>query len=220
MSESLQKITTLLAGSAPAKWIFAGDSITHGALHTFGQRHYPEHFAERVRWERVRTRDAVIITGVSGWRIEHIANDLEWTVLQYDPQVVSINVGMNDAAAGAEGLTAFVEFYRDVLTRLRERGNPAVVLHTPNAILPDGQRDPAVLLRYAQEIRKLATEFGAVLVDHEADWLAAQERGVMAYWLSDPIHPNEYGHRAMAHTLFRALDLFDPKSLTCRLLVP
>ncbi len=217
---SRERIAHQLAGNFPIKWIFTGDSITHGAHHTFGYRDYPEHFAERVRWEKGRGRDSIITTGVSGWRITHIAEDLEWNVLQYSPQTVSLNVGMNDCVAGAEGVAPFGAVYRQVLDLIRKETDAALILHTPNTILDTPQRLRANLALYSGEIRKIAKEYDTVLVDHERVWLDAERRQALMYWLSDEIHPNEYGHRAMAHTLLRELDLFDPESFVCRLLVP
>jgi len=217
---SREKITDLLAGETPIKWLFAGDSITHGAYHTFGHRDYPEHFAERVRWEMRRVRDHVITSAVSGWRITTIADDLEWSVLQYRPQVVSINVGMNDCVEGAEGVAKFSRVYRNVLSRVRDDFDPALILHTPNTIVNKTGCARTHLSLYADAIREISPEFGAILVDHEKDWQATQNREALMYWLSDEIHPNEYGHRAMAHTLFRELGIFDAESITCRLLVP
>lgn len=218
--DSRTRIGQLLAGEAPLKWVFAGDSITHGAYHTFGHRDYVEHFAELIRWEKRRMRDAVITTAASGWKIINIAEDLEWSVLQYAPQVVSINVGMNDCPAGPEGVEKFGADYRAVLDRIISRIDTALILHAPNAIYrtPDGVRNGVGL--YGAEVRKIAAEYHAVLVDHEKDWLAAEQRQALMYWLSDEIHPNEYGHRAMAYTLFRELGLFDSESFVCRLLVP
>lgn len=219
-TNSRERIANLLTADTPIKWVFAGDSITHGAYHTFGHRDYVEHFAERVRWEKGRGRDGIITTGVSGWRITHIAEDLEWSVLQYAPQVVSINVGMNDSVEGPAGVEKFGEVYRDVLDRILKANDTALILHAPNTIYhtPNGIREHVAL--YAEEVRKIAATYEAVLVDHEKDWLEAKGRQALMYWLSDEIHPNEYGHRAMAHTLFRELDLFDPKSFVCRLFVP
>ena len=48
----------------PLRWVFAGDSITHGALHTMGWRDYTELFSERLRHELKRPRDCVVKTGV------------------------------------------------------------------------------------------------------------------------------------------------------------
>ena len=96
MRETADQITELIARPEPLRWLFAGDSITHGALHTMGWRNYVELFTERVRWEMRRMRDCLINTACSGWRIEHLRDDLEWSLLQHRPQIISINLGMND----------------------------------------------------------------------------------------------------------------------------
>ena len=55
----MQRIQQFLRSPEPIKWIFDGDSITHGALHTVGWRDYTEHFTERLRYEMGRMRDVV-----------------------------------------------------------------------------------------------------------------------------------------------------------------
>ena len=59
-------IKALLDTKKPLTWVSTGDSITHGASHTLGWRSYPEHLAERIRWEMRRGRDMGINTGGSG----------------------------------------------------------------------------------------------------------------------------------------------------------
>jgi acyl-CoA thioesterase-1 len=61
--QSVEKIQQMLASPEPVKWLFMGDSIAQGALHTMGHRDYPQHFGERVRWELRRTQDCVINNG-------------------------------------------------------------------------------------------------------------------------------------------------------------
>ena len=218
------RILELLTRPEPrVTWLFAGDSITHGALHTFGHRDYVEHFAERLRYELRRVMDTVIKTASNGWRMTNLQAELEWAVLRHAPTVVSINLGMNDCASGIEKLDAFRSMYLDVIRTIRAQTKALLILHTPNAIdtAGGGMGRAESIGRYVDVIREIARETGALLVDHYADWEAARARGgAMIYWLSDPIHPNEYGHRAMAHTLLRALGLFDEKSHVCRLLVP
>src|SRR5262249_8094820 len=99
-SSGLAGIKQLLAAREPVVRIFTGDSITHGALHTLGWRSYPEHFAERVRWELGRMRDVVINTGISGDQTGGLLADLDWRVLHFQPHVVSIMLGMNDCSRG------------------------------------------------------------------------------------------------------------------------
>lgn len=80
-------------------WLFTGDSITHGALHTRGWCSYPAHFAERVRWEMRHLRDVVINTGIGGDRTPGLLADLDWRVLRFKPDVVSLTYGVNDCSA-------------------------------------------------------------------------------------------------------------------------
>src|SRR5690348_15954016 len=72
------EIRALLSRNQPVVWVFTGDSVTHGALHTSGWRSYPELFAERVRWELHRFRDIVINSGVSGDTTGELLKDQEW----------------------------------------------------------------------------------------------------------------------------------------------
>lgn len=37
---TMERVRQLLQSEQPVKWLFYGDSITHGALHTFGYRDY------------------------------------------------------------------------------------------------------------------------------------------------------------------------------------
>jgi acyl-CoA thioesterase I len=218
----LQRIAALLKSDQPSRWVFAGDSITHGALHTLGWRDYTEIFSERLRWEMARVRDCVIKTGVSGWTIQAISDDLEWSVLQHRPHVVSINVGMNDCVRTPGGVEQFRRVYLDVLARIRASGgagDAALILHTPNRVLPGDEGRAKALPPYVEAIRQIASETGAVLVDHYAYW-EPFEKDTMYLWMSDPVHPLGIGHAAMAHALFKALEIFDPKSLVCKAYVP
>jgi lysophospholipase L1-like esterase len=221
MTTDRDRIAALLADKeSRVKWLFTGDSITHGALHTFGYRDYPEHFDERVRYELRRPLDYVLKTGTNGWRITNIKAELQWNVLQFSPNVVSLNFGMNDCTAGMSNLERFRADYLHVVRTIRDQTNAALILHTPNAIEASAVGRAETLPAYAQAVREIAGEVGAVLVDHFAYWESNRERGAVTYWLSDPIHPNEYGHRVIAHTLLRELGLWDETSAVCRLFVP
>lgn len=216
----LQRIAQLLSAKSPIKWVFAGDSITHGAGHTMGWRDYVELFGERVRWEMQRRRDCVIKTGVSGWRVTDIRDDLDWSVLQHRPQVVSIAVGMNDCTAGAPGVEAFRREMLGVVSRVRDAAGSAIVLHAPNRILPADAQRAGSIEAYANAVRAVAAAAGCALVDHWTDWEPAARDGSIAFRLSDAIHPNEYGHRSMARAMFRALGIDDPSSRVGRLFIP
>lgn len=217
---TFDRIKTLLSSPDPIKWLFAGDSITHGALHTFGWRDYTELFSERIRYEMGRQRDCIIKTAASGWRIPVLAEHLEWCVIQYCPHVVSINMGMNDCGGGPDNLGDFKKVYAKVIEDIRKANGAAIVLHTPQSITPQDATRFAHLPAYAEAVRELATTHETMLVDHFAHWGGAKPPAHVNYWLSDPIHPNELGHREMANLLMREIGVFDDASFVCKLFVP
>lgn len=221
--DSFQPVKELLRGKESLTWVFTGDSITHGALHTMGGRSYVEHFAERVRWELRRVRDIVVNTGISGDRMPRLVSDAEWRVHRFRPHVVSLMMGMNDCVAGEPGR----ETYRTNLERFAadvKQRNGQLVLHAPNPIvMADAGKDPRRdLPAYVAILREFAAARELPLVDHYQHWTDSRKDVYhMHYLLSDGnIHPNQYGHVEMAKLLFIKLGIFDAGSRTCRLFVP
>lgn len=214
----MERIKTLLTRDRPVRWVFAGDSITHGASHTDGWRDYTELFSERLRWELNRPRDIVIKTGISGWTIAALADDLEANVLSFAPDCVSLMFSMNDCVQGPEGLAAFRDRYLAVIATIRSRTGAEILLHTTNGILPEaGAPRMNNLRRYRQAIIEISETASAPLIDHFAVWNSPENAPAMHYWMPDGFHPNQYGHRVLARTLFQALEMWDQESLTCRL---
>lgn len=214
----MERIREILQGE-PAKWIFYGDSITHGALHTFGQRDYAELFAERLRFELGRPMDIVTTTAISGDTTRGLLEGFGWRVGQFQPDVVLIMIGMNDCSDGND--ISFEEF-GDNLGKLVKRLNSIdaiPVLQTTCPILPHQapEREPH-FDAYMEAIRQAAQQLDVPLIDHTAYWVEHADKH--AYWMSDAFHPNEYGHRAFADLLYREFGIHDPSSHACRLYYP
>lgn len=209
---------------APITWVFTGDSITHGALHTYGWRSYPEHFAERVRWEMRRMRDIVVNTGISGDRTQGLLADLDWRVLHLRPDVVSVMLGMNDCSFGPVGRDLFRKELTAIVNKIMAAG-AIPILNTPNTVDETQPATHGDLAGYAQVVRDVSLGTKAVLVDHYAHWektKSAPEE--LRKWLdatdATGIHPGYFGHRELARLIFRELEIFDEESPTCRLDVP
>ena len=219
--DGLVGIKALLAGKDPVMWVITGDSITHGALHTLGWRSYPEHFAERVRWELKRMRDVVINTGISGDTIPGVSKDLDWRVLQFKPQVVSLMFGMNDCTAGPGGRDKFRDGLAALVERIRAAG-AIPLLNTPNTVYIANSARREDLPAYAQIVREYAEANQLALVDHWKHWEAAKSNQEdLLPWIEDKsIHPGVYGHREFAKEIFRVLGIYDDNSPTCKLEVP
>jgi lysophospholipase L1-like esterase len=219
--DGLDGIKALLAGKEPVTWVITGDSITHGALHTLGWRSYPEHIAERVRWELRRVRDVVINTGISGDRVPGILADLDWRVLQFKPHVVSLMFGMNDCTAGPAGRDQFRTDLGTLVDRVRAAG-AIPLLNTPNTVYIANSKGREHLPAYAQIVREYAEANQIALVDHWKHWETAKpNQEDLLPWIEDKsIHPGVYGHREFAKEIFRVIGIYDAASPTCALEVP
>jgi acyl-CoA thioesterase I len=217
-SPELDRLKTMLAGSEPITWLFTGDSITHGARHTYGSRSYPEHFAERIRWELDRRRDVVINTGISGDTTGGLLTDLNHRVLRFRPQVFSIMMGMNDAVTGPGGRDAFRTRYDEILGRVRRESSAVLVVHTCNPITSvDKSRQD--LPAYVDIIREVARQQKVILVDQDKRWRARNTS--LEYLLNDgSVHPNQFGHVLFTHLLCETLGIHDPQSQVGRLFIP
>ncbi len=199
-------MSRLRMSDLPMTWVFAGDSITQGVFHTHGSRSWVEHVHERLRWQLGRLRDAVINTGMSGWTAREVLGEFDHLIRRFDPDVVSLSLGMNDVLEGPQGRRVF----RDALQQLVERSGglgAQVVLHTPNLASREALPGRADLAAYVDVVRELASQEGAVLVDHNADWVEHFGRAEPTGWLDDPVHPNASGHQRMADLTLETLGL-------------
>jgi acyl-CoA thioesterase I len=233
-------IGDVLNSPQPATWLFAGDSITQGSIYTRGHRDYTQLFKERL-FEFTRKQDVIIHTGVSGWSITDFLPRLQDRVLRFRPDAVFLLFGTNDSVSGGDGLSRFIDAYDTAIAQLRAGGISRIVLQTSPPMHPvdpesftrlgqyadDASRDAAKgrlrnvlssLEAYVQATRDIARRNSLPLIDHYATWIAA--KGHRGQLLDGGFHPNEYGHRLLARTLFKSLNLWDEKSWTCRLFLP
>jgi lysophospholipase L1-like esterase len=218
MEAGTRPVHERLEGDDPTKWLFYGDSITHGALHTFGHRDYSELFAERVRYELGRSSDIVINTAIDGDTTEELLAGFDWRVAQFEPDVVFLMIGMNDCHSDTLDVADFTANLHSLIDS-NVRHDAVTVLQTTCPIL-DGEtpdRDER-FDEFMQAIRNVATDRQLPLIDHTAHW--REHFDDHDYLMSNRIHPNEYGHRAFAELVFRELGIWDATSTTCRLLVP
>ena len=194
-------------------WVITGDSITHGAWFTHGARSYPEHLAERVRGELLRFRDIIINTGVSGEISTGLLADYEWRVLRFKPDVVSINLGMNDCARIP--VEQHHKEMGEMIARAKQAG-AIVILHATNTVFAE-HKLAGKLPPFIEATRRLAAEHDVMLVDHYKNFSEQKQGAENRSWFSDAIHPNGLGHAHMAAEMFRVIGIFDPESDTCKL---
>lgn len=209
-ASDLRRLTDLLAGSEPLNWVITGDSITHGLVHTQGARTYAEHLHELVRGELGRTRDAVLNTAISGHRLTDILGDWDRRVATWRPDILTLMIGTNDMATGADLVTVapaeFAASLREFVTRARAAGT-IVVLQTPPSIDVPNAPGRERIVEFADAVREVAASEDVILVDQHARFTDLGGGAVPWGLMNDPFHPNAAGHAALALELAHALGI-------------
>jgi acyl-CoA thioesterase I len=143
----------------------------------------------------------VFVTAIGGENSESGAARFERDVLAVQPDLVTIDYGLNDRGIG---LARAEKAWRTMITQAQARG-VKVILLTPT---PDKSAhlanpdDP--LNQHAQQIRQLAKEFRVGLVDSLEAFNAKTKSGVpLANLMSQVNHPNRAGHELVAAELLK-----------------
>lgn len=218
----MQRITKFLNTDTPVRWLFNGDSITHGAKHTHGCRDYPELFGERVRYLLARKDDLVIKSAISGNTTRHLLDTFEHRVAVIQPHVVFYMIGMNDCSPKNEISVEEYEQNIDLLGQKTEKLGALPVFQTCNPIVSPGEDQQVRGLRlnkYLNALRQKAVSRNWPLIDHHQFW-EKQEEAVLFGWMNDTVHPNAYGHRAFYRYLSQCLGIGEPVSPHENLFVP
>ena len=215
----MQEFLNKLENGQKVTVVALGDSITELTWHTAGRLSWVGYLQEALFETYGRNRCCVINSGRCGDTAAEGANRLEEDVLRFNPDLVIISYGMNDASGDVE---EFRTALASLIDRVRDHNGAAVLLRTPNPIVnppptvnsQDGQ-EPAVETAgtkqslFAATIVEVADQRGCAVVDHYKCWKRLEERrGVRReepneLWLhmSDCIHPGPLGHLAFFREL-------------------
>ncbi|WP_226533586.1 SGNH/GDSL hydrolase family protein [Microbacterium paraoxydans] len=221
MTDDLPVLRELLASGAPLTWVFTGDSITHGLIHTRGARNYVDHLHELIRGDVGRVQDTLINTAITGWRADLILDDFDRRVARWQPDVVTLMIGTNDCTTHwldpVVEVATFTASVVEVVRRVRDGGG-IPVLQTPPTVDLRHAPDRARIGEFARAVRDAAVREGAILVDHHAAFTAFSEgtgpgNDDMSWGLlDDAFHPNAAGHALLALGWADALGFDDPSS--------
>ncbi|PKG24592.1 SGNH/GDSL hydrolase family protein [Niallia nealsonii] len=196
--------------------LFIGDSITES-----GRWEDAEGIGNgyvRVIHDYLAHRDPEIFLnilnkGVGGDRITDLAARWEKDVLQYNPTVVSISIGINDVWRQLDSPEKkavlpdeFIHLYADLLKQLKDKTGASIILMEPTILQEDLYSEGNRKLKpYVEGVKMLAEKFDAVLVPtHEAfcNYLQYENRKIMT---TDGVHMNSIGNMLMAKTWLKAV---------------
>lgn len=204
--------------SAELTILFQGDSITDaGRSRTeddiLGEG-YPMFASSWLAAARPGETYRFLNRGISGNTVVDLKNRWTEDCIDLKPDVVSILIGINDTWRRytdnkITSADSFEEDYRTILTRVQQELHSTLVLIEP-FLLPVAQElekfredlDPKI-----QVVRRLAREFGAILVPMDGIFAAASADREPAFWAADGVHPSRAGHCLVAQAWLRATGL-------------
>ena len=198
------------------KVVFFGDSITQMGVNNGG---YIWRMQQMLEQKKLSNQYELIGAGIGGNKVYDLYLRMETDVLDKNPDIVFIYIGVNDVWHKATSQTGtdydkFGKFYTAIINKLKAK-NIEVILVTPAGIGElKGNANPqdADLNKYSDAIRQLATTHQLKLVDLRAFWQSYneannpnnQEKGQLSY---DRVHLNDTGNQLVAEAMMKALGL-------------
>ncbi len=186
-----------LKGGSNVTIVAFGDSISAG----YAVRHGFTFFWKEMLQKKYPDASIKLINaGDSGnTTIDGLAR-LDWDVLAYEPDLVTINFGINDAALGI-GLDDFQLNLRQMIMRIRAGPASEILLLSSQPLETPGF-DKEVL-KYYCAIKEIAEAEDVGFVDVYAAWMERVNQGtpLSSFILEGLDHPNEVGYKIIAETL-------------------
>lgn len=179
-----------------------GDSITAGYAVRKG---FPAFWKEMLAQLYPDVRIEMINSGVSGDTTMDVLARLDWAVLSYEPDLVTINFGINDCVYGL-GLEEFEANLVEMIRRIRA-GPASEILLLSSQPLETPPYDRLVL-DYYQAIERVAKEMDVGFVDVYGAWMDRVKAGTPLGSLIIPglDHPNEAGYKIIAEELMKLFE--------------
>jgi acyl-CoA thioesterase I len=194
-----EKTLTDLQNDCDVTIVAFGDSITAGYA---VRRGFPTFWKEMLVQKYPDVRIEMINSGVSGDTTMDGLARLDWAVLSYEPDLVTINFGINDCVYGL-GLLEFESNLVEMIRRIRS-GPASEILLLSSQPLETPPYDRMVQ-DYYQAIERVAKEMDVGFVDIYGAWMERVRQGTPLSSLIIPglDHPNEAGYRIIAEELMK-----------------
>jgi lysophospholipase L1-like esterase len=195
--------------------LFQGDSITDGNRgrdadpnHIMGHG-YAFSVASRLGADFPEKKYNFINRGISGNKVIDLEKRWKTDVLDLKPDLLSILIGVNDSASVVTNwkpevnVADYETIYRNLLSQTRVEF-PQVRFVFGEPFIQSGSRtkdrwEPYVADIQARQaiVRKLASEFDAILVEFQHVFDQACSKYPVEYWIWDGVHPTVAGHELM-----------------------
>lgn len=143
----------------------------------------------------------VIVTAIGGENSEGGARRFEKDVLDLRPEILTIDYGLNDRGIGLARAEAA---WRSMITNALQH-DIKVILLTPTPDISANLNNPAdPLNQHAEQIRRLAREYGIGLSDSQKQFQEAVAKGArLPDLMAQSNHPNRKGHELVVAGLLQ-----------------
>ena len=214
--------------AAPVLIVAFGDSVTQGYTAHATIDHdqvYHARLKRRLETTHPLTTFSVINAGAAGHTVQDALKRLERDVIRYDPDLLIVAFGLNDAAhGGCEGVPQFKADLNRLLERVETDTGAQVLLVTPSFTLQQVSdrvhpeeliyatgllplQHGGIVSAYATAIRQIGQARHLPVADVYAAWERAALAGVNTDdWLSNGLnHPTGEAHTITADLLFELI---------------
>lgn len=200
---------TLPGGTLPPdnKLLVIGDSLTSGLYASHEQATFVSLLGKKTVYKIGRTHASMLPQAVIAWQ-----GGKAW-----QPNIVVIEIGLNDVARGTMTLADWKVEYSELIVDIQSTGAKVVLCTTFWAGLKKEHPDYHWYLEYNQTIRDLAEQHNTALADLWSATLDCSDcvsnSAQLSYWgphyHGDGFHPNDQGHALIAQTIINALVALD-----------
>ncbi|MFV1951534.1 MAG: SGNH/GDSL hydrolase family protein [Nitrospinota bacterium] len=179
-----------------------GDSVTAG----FGVgKNFSDYLKERLNHMFPESNIRMINSGVYGESAGKGLLRIEKDVLRYNPDLVTINFGLNEIKLGISK-KEFTGNIQSMIERIRKDTDSEIMLLTTNMTANDILS--AHLIPINSALRDISRKMKVGCADVYAAWEDKVKSGVPPRsLLVDSVHPDETGHRLIAETIIDRLGL-------------
>ncbi len=184
--------------------VFHGHSVPSGYFRTPDVRTleaYPHQVLRELKEQYPTAVINVIVTAIGGENSEQGEKRFEREVLVHRPDVLFIDYALNDRKLGLDKAKVATE---KMIRKASKKGIPVVLLTPSPDLTEDIKADNNPLDQFANQIRNLARQYGAGLVDSYAAFknLALKGEDLTGY-MAQSNHPNEKGHAIIANEILK-----------------
>jgi len=145
-----------------------------------------------------------ITTSIGGEQAEQGAKRIKEEVLNYKPDVLFIDYGLNDRSIGLKrAKVAWEQMIEEAL----EYGTKVILLTPTPDLKEDITSEDSDLAKHSNQIRALAKKYNIGLVDSYALFKALAEIQPLKAFMSQNNHINQKGHQFVADAIFEYFKL-------------